>query len=94
MEEADYLSKFASTVYLVHRRDELRASKVMAQRAMDNPKIEILWNRIPDEILGTEADGVTAIRLKSTAGEDDIEPAVSGVFLAIGHTPNTAFLGG
>ena len=93
VEEADYLSKFAQTVYLVHRRDELRASKVMARRAMDNPKIEILWNRIPDEILGTETDGVTAIRLKSTVGEDDIEPAVTGVFMAIGHTPNTAFLG-
>ncbi|MEA1952036.1 MAG: FAD-dependent oxidoreductase [Planctomycetota bacterium] len=92
VEEADYLSKFAGKVYLVHRRDELRASKVMAKRAMDNPKIEILWNRIPDEILGNETDGVTAIRLKSTAGEDDIEPEVSGVFLAIGHTPNTAFL--
>jgi thioredoxin reductase (NADPH) len=92
VEEADYLSKFAEKVYLVHRRDELRASKVMAQRAMDNPKIEILWNRIPDEILGNEKDGVTAIRLKSTAGEDDIEKEVAGVFLAIGHTPNTAFL--
>ena len=93
VEEADYLSKFASTVYLVHRRDELRASKIMARRAMDNPKIEILWNRIPDEILGNDADGVTAIRLKSTTGEDDLEKDVSGVFLAIGHTPNTAFLG-
>ena len=93
VEEADYLSKFASTVYLIHRRDELRASKVMARRAMDNPKIEILWNRIPDEILGNETDGVTSIRLKSTSGEDDIEKEVSGVFLAIGHTPNTAFLG-
>ena len=93
VEEADYLSKFASTIYMVHRRDELRASKVMARRAMDNPKIEVLWNRIPDEILGTETDGVTAIRLKSTASEADIEKEVSGVFLAIGHTPNTAFLG-
>ena len=93
VEEADYLSKFASTIYMVHRRDELRASKVMARRAMDNPKIEVLWNRIPDEILGTETDGVTAIRLKSTASEADIEKEVSGVFLAIGHPPNTAFLG-
>ncbi len=93
VEEADYLSKFASTVYMVHRRDELRASKVMAKRAMDNPKIEILWNRVPHEILGTESDGVTAIRLKSTAAEADIEKEVSGVFLAIGHTPNTVFLG-
>jgi len=94
VEEADYLSKFASTVYLIHRRDELRASKIMAQRAMDNPKIEILWNRVVDEILGTDKDGVTGIRLKSTADEPDLELPISGAFMAIGHTPNTAFLGG
>ena len=94
VEEADYLSKFAGTVYLVHRRDELRASKIMATRAMENPKIEILWNRILDEVLGNDADGVTGVRLKSTAGEPDLEKETSGVFLSIGHTPNTAFLGG
>ena len=94
VEEADYLSKFAGTVYLVHRRDELRASKIMATRAMESPKIEILWNRILDEVLGNDADGVTGVRLKSTAGEPDLEKETSGVFLSIGHTPNTAFLGG
>ncbi len=94
VEEANYLSKFASTVYMVHRRDELRASKIMAKRAMDNPKIEILWCRTLDEVLGTEADGVTGVRLKSTRGEDDLTLDVSGLFLAVGHTPNTAFLGG
>jgi len=94
VEEADYLSKFAEKVYMVHRRDELRASKIMAARAMDNPKIEILWNRVLDEVLGNETDGVTGVRLKSTAGEADLEVAATGVFMSIGHTPNTAFLEG
>ncbi len=94
VEEADYLSKFAGKVYMVHRRDELRASKIMARRAMDNPKIEILWSRVVDEVLGNEADGVTGVRLKSTAGEPDVEKEISGFFLAIGHTPNTKFLKG
>jgi len=94
VEEADYLSKFASVVYMVHRRDELRASKIMAKRAMDNPKIEIQWNRVVDEILGNDQDGVTGVRLNSTAGEDPLELEASGFFLSIGHTPNTAFLEG
>lgn len=94
IEEADYLSHFASKVHLVHRRDQLRASKIMVQRAMDNPKIEILWNRAVDEVLGNDKDGVTGVRLKSTAGQPDLEVSVSGFFLAIGHTPNTAFLKG
>ena len=94
VEEADYLSKFASTVYLIHRRDELRASKIMAKRAMNNPKIEILWNTTLAEVLGNEDEGVTGVRLASTVGEPDVEKEVSGVFFAIGHTPNTAFLGG
>ena len=93
VEEAEYLAKFAGVVYLVHRRDELRASKIMAKRAIDNPKIEILWCTVLDEVLGNDTDGVTGIRLKSTAGEPDLEKDVSGMFLAIGHTPNTAFLG-
>lgn len=94
VEEADYLAKFASKVYLVHRRDELRASKIMAHRAMNNPKIEILWNRVVDEVLGDETDGVTGMRLASTAGEEDLELPIAGFFVAIGHTPNTAFLKG
>ncbi len=94
VEEADYLSKFASTVYLVHRRNELRASKIMAQRAADNPKIEILWNRTLAEVLGNDRDGVTGVRLQSTTGEPDMQKDVTGVFLAIGHTPNAAFLKG
>jgi thioredoxin reductase (NADPH) len=94
VEEATYLSKFASTVYLVHRRDQLRASKIMQQRALGNPKIAPQWNRRLDEVLGTDAEGVTGARLASTAGEPEQTLACSGVFLAIGHTPNTAFLKG
>jgi thioredoxin reductase (NADPH) len=94
VEEADYLAKFASKVYLVHRRDELRASKIMATRAMEHPKIEILWSRVVDEVLGNDQDGVTGCRLKSTKGEPDLEVEITGFFLAIGHTPNTAFLKG
>ena len=94
VEEADYLSKFASRVYLIHRRDELRASKIMAKRAIDNPKIEILWNRTVDEVLGNDADGVTGARLNSTAGEEDLEIEITGFFVSIGHTPNTGFLEG
>ena len=94
VEESDYLSKFASTVYMVHRRDELRASKIMAQRAIDNPKIDILWNTVVDEVLGNDEDGVTGVRLKSTTDDSTRDVDSSGFFLAIGHTPNTGFLGG
>jgi thioredoxin reductase (NADPH) len=94
VEEADYLTKFASTVYMVHRRHELRASKIMSERAQNNPKIEILWNTTLAEVLGNDKDGVTGVRLQSTAGEPDLDKDVTGVFLAIGHTPNTAFLKG
>jgi len=94
VEEADFLAKFAEKVYLVHRRDELRASKIMARRAIEHEKIDIQWNRVLDEVLGNDSDGVTGVRLKSTAGEPDVELEATGLFLSIGHTPNTAFLGG
>lgn len=94
VEEAEYLAKFGSKIYLIHRRDQLRASKIMAERAQNNPKIEILWNRIPEEVLGDDTHGVTGAKLKSTTGEPSITIDVSGFFLAIGHTPNTKFLGG
>jgi thioredoxin reductase (NADPH) len=95
VEEATYLSKFASRVHLVHRRDALRASKIMAQRALENPKIQIHFNAALAEVLGDDASGVTGVRLESTAepGKQETLP-VAGVFLAIGHTPNTAFLDG
>jgi thioredoxin reductase (NADPH) len=94
VEEGTYLSKFASTVYLVHRRDKLRASKIMQERAFKNPKIKLKWNRVLDEVLGNDKDGVTGARLKSTVDNEVEHLDVSGVFLAIGHTPNTDFLGG
>jgi thioredoxin reductase (NADPH) len=94
VEEGTYLTKFASTVYLVHRRSELRASKIMQDRALSNPKITMKWNRTLDEVLGSEEEGVTGVRLGSTQGGGTEELPVSGVFLAIGHTPNTDFLGG
>ncbi len=94
VEEADYLTKFAEKVYLIHRRDELRASMVMANRAKNHPKIEILWSRVPKEILGNNEKGVTGIVLESTKDAPPLKLEVSGVFMAIGHTPNTRFLKG
>jgi len=94
VEEADYMAKFGSTVYMIHRRDVLRASKIMADRALQNPKIAIQWNSEVDEVLGNDADGVTGVRLQSTVDGSTRELDASGMFLAIGHTPNTRFLEG
>lgn len=90
MEEATFLTNFASKVIVVHRRDALRASKAMADRAMANPKIEFEWNATVDEVLGDEA--VSGLRLKSTVDGSTREIAVDGVFVAIGHLPRTGFL--
>ncbi len=92
VEEATYLTKFASKVYLIHRRDQLRASKIMAQRAASNQKIEILWNKIPVDVLGDAS--IRAIRLKDSKTGQENDLPVSGMFVAIGHTPETAFLKG
>ena len=94
VEEATYLSKFASLVHLVHRRDELRASKIMVERATSNPKIKINWNTGLEEVLGNDKEGVTGARLSDTTGKGTREVDASGLFLAIGHTPNTKFLEG
>jgi thioredoxin reductase (NADPH) len=94
VEEADYLSKFGSTVHLIHRRDELRASKIMADRALANPKISIEWNREVDEVFGDDASGVTGVRITSTVGGPSRHLEAAGMFVAIGHTPNTRFLEG
>jgi thioredoxin reductase (NADPH) len=94
VEEATYLTKFASRVYLVHRRDQLRASKIMAERALSNAKIEPVWNHEMVEVLGDGRQGVSGIGLKSTKFGDVHTREVSGIFLAIGHTPNTTFLDG
>jgi len=90
-EEATFLTRFASKVYLVHRRDELRASKIMADRALANPKIEPVWNSQVSEYLADESGHVRAVRLTSTDGAES-ELEVKCVFVAIGHDPNTAFL--
>lgn len=89
MEEATFLTKFASKVTVIHRREELRASKIMQQRAFDNPKIDFLYNKTITEILGTQSDGVKGVKLKDTVTGKESEFPCQGVFLAIGHTPNT-----
>ncbi|HVS38960.1 MAG TPA: thioredoxin-disulfide reductase [Gemmataceae bacterium] len=94
VEEGTYLTKFASTVFLVHRRDQLRASKIMQARALENPKITPKWNTVVEEVLGDDKRGVTGVRLKSTVGAPSETLEASGMFLAIGHTPNTDFLAG
>ena len=92
MEEATFLTKFASNVTIVHRRDEFRASQIMIDRAMNDPKIEVHWNATVKEILGDGA--VTGARLRDTVtGEDEVVEA-DGVFVAIGHTPNTTLFEG
>ena len=92
MEEATYLTKFASEVVIVHRRDEFRASKVMADRALTNPKIRVEWNTQVVEVLGD--DVITGLRVQDTVSGAEREMEVGGLFVAIGHTPNTAFLEG
>ncbi len=94
VEEATYLTKFASEVYLVHRRDALRASKIMAQRALTNPRIRPVWNSAVVEVLGSDELGVTGVRIKDIPSGKNYELECSGMFAAIGHTPNTAFLQG
>ncbi|MGA2232607.1 MAG: thioredoxin-disulfide reductase [Tepidisphaeraceae bacterium] len=93
-EEGNYLTKFASTLHLVHRRDSLRASKVMAKRLLDNPKVKPVWNSAVEEVIGCEEHGMTAVTVKNlqTGLTQTIEAA--GMFVAIGHTPNTKFLNG
>jgi thioredoxin reductase (NADPH) len=93
MEEATFLTKFASKVYVIHRRDSLRASKAMQQRAFDNPKIEFLWNSAVKEILHNQT-GVTGIMLENVETGKVTERPTDGLFMAIGHTPNTKFLKG
>ena len=93
-EEATYLTRFGSIVYLVHRRDQLRASKIMAQRALSNPKIQPVWDSVVQEVLDVAAGKVTAVRLKHCkTGEERIIDC-AGVFVAIGHVPNTQLFRG
>ena len=93
-EEATYLTRFASKVYLIHRRDELRASKVMAERALANDKIEPVWDSEVTEILGEAEDKVTGVRLKNNKTGEENTLDCAGVFIAIGHVPNTQIFEG
>lgn len=90
MEEASYLSRYASKVYIIHRRDELRASKLMQKRVLENPKCEVVWNSVVVDVLG--ADKVEGVRLKNVKSGEHRDLACRGVFVAIGHTPATGFL--
>ena len=95
MEEATFLTKFASSVSIVHRRDEFRASKIMQERALNNPKIDVIWNSSIEEMLGDPADkGLTGVILKNTVSGKTSEMACDGVFIAIGHTPNSQLFKG
>lgn len=89
MEEANYLTKFATKVTVIHRRSELRASKIMQERALKNPKIEFRWNSSVVEILGSREEGVHGLRLKDTQTGEESDFPTQGVFMAIGHSPNT-----
>lgn len=92
MEEANFLTKFATRVYVVHRRDKLRASKIMQDRALKNERISFIWNSVVEDILGT--DVVTGVRLKNLVMGTTTTLPISGVFIAIGHRPNTALFAG
>jgi thioredoxin reductase (NADPH) len=87
MEEATFLTRFASKVYIVHRRDSFRASKIMADKALNNPKIEVLWNSGLEEILGDKT--VQAVKIRNFEKNEVYEKKIQGVFIAIGHKPNT-----
>jgi thioredoxin reductase (NADPH) len=93
-EEALYLTRFASVVYLVHRRDQLRASKIMADRTLSNPKIQPIWDSVVTEILDVKQDKVTGVRLRHVRTGEEKGVDCGGVFVAIGHVPNTGLFKG
>ena len=88
MEEANFLTRFASKVYIIHRRDSFRASKIMIERTMKNPKIEVLWNSEVVEVLGDEKS-MNAVMIKNSEKGETYKKDLQGLFLAIGHKPNT-----
>jgi thioredoxin reductase (NADPH) len=92
MEEAHYLTKFASTVYVIHRRDSFRASKIMQERVLKQPNAKPVWNKVVVDVLGE--DKIRAVLLEDTVTGERSELAVDGLFVAIGHTPATKFLQG
>jgi len=93
-EEATFLTRFASKVYLVHRRGELRASKIMAERALGNPKIQPVWNSVVESVEGVKEGKVTGIKLKESGTGKSSVLACAGVFIAVGHVPNTQIFKG
>ena len=93
-EEASYLTRFASQVYLIHRRDSLRASKIMAERTLANPKITPVWNSVVEEVLDVTQNRVTGVRLKNIVTDEVSTLDCAGVFVAVGHTPNTQIFQG
>ena len=93
-EEATYLTHFGSKIFLIHRRDQLRASKIMAERVMSNPKIQPVWNSVVTEVLDVKQDKVTGVKLRNVQTNAVSELACTGVFGAIGHTPSTAIFAG
>jgi thioredoxin reductase (NADPH) len=93
-EEAMYLTRFGSTVYLVHRRDKLRASKIMAERALSNAKIKPVWNSVVTEVLDVKQDKVTGVRLKNLLTDTENVLDCAGLFVAIGHVPSTQIFRG
>ena len=94
MEEATFLTRYAAKVHVVHRRDKLRASKIMQEKAFRNEKISFIWNTAVEEILGTHGEGVTAVRLRDLVTKEERNFPCSGVFVAIGHKPNTELFKG
>ena len=93
-EEALFLTRFCSKVTLVHRRDSLRASKIMAERTLAHEKIEVVWNANPEAVLADESGNARALKVKKTDSGDSLEIPCKGVFIAIGHIPNTDFVEG
>ena len=93
-EEATYLTRFASAVYLVHRRDTLRASKIMAERTLANPKIKPIWDSVITEVMDVRQDKVTGVRVKNLRTQQESVLDCAGVFVAIGHVPNTRLFQG
>ena len=93
-EEATYLTRFASKVYLIHRRDELRASKIMAERTLTHDKIEMVWNSEVTEVTDVEQEKVTGVKVRNTQSGDESTIDCAGLFIAIGHVPNTQLFRG
>ena len=94
LEEGTFLTRFASHVWIVHRRDELRASKIMQDRALNNPKVELVWNSKVQEVVGDKQAGVTGVRVENVETNEETVLDADGLFIAIGHIPNTKLFEG